>query len=749
MRRFQQHPINIIAFLDLCRTKRLKVSPGAFLILALFLSILVNTDVVTSAPVMPFTYRLPAKTALIDIKSSLWSPSLQGTAWNPPPLENPITIDIPADTTRRLVVNLDVTKDYIINMPSTPLQAGLALVGGHNVVLIGGEISIPWQGDDASIGDRTMLLIRGATGIVHIEGLLGGGEDISEGIQIDAPDAIVQLQNIRIDNVHARDQEDFSDNHPDLIQTYGNVKELRIDGFTGSSDYQGFFLVADYNGPHGTVIASRINIIGEATARYLWWLDPEEGAGTVSLNDVWIDVPPERDGGLSYAVWPDAYDESSDRAQLATAEAGYETISWPFVDSSAIIGTINEGTPSDGDFVPADSVGIGYQRSVASNEQNGTDVLPDSTEAAVAESQIVAMNLTQPETSTTPAATHMEDAGILPTIIALTPTASATPSATPTLSLTPLPTPTFSLTPSPSPTATLSLSATATTAATRVLDAGILSTPTPLPPPTLTTVPTAFPSTALPPGNPVEVPSVDTTVPATMPTVASPSNEQPTPVGEPTETGSTGGAPPAPTNAPVSAQAFVASEPGLSCSSDRVAVSIQGSPTTITRDDPSRRYSVALDNASSGELQIATMAGHPDNRCFVGSDNDSGRYRCDQGQENEEFNVLLDANNAGFVGDNGEDRWDVLVLSIPELTSGSHEIEIRHTQGGSGVQSVAFKAVLCVAAIIEASEQPADEVGSGQTEALIESTDEPQTLEAFLVTQPADETEATPEVSSP
>ena len=256
-------------------------------------------------------------------------------------------------------MQMDTTKDYIIRMPATPLRAGLALVGGRNVVMIGGEINIPWQ-SSGTIASRTMLLIRGATGIVHIEGLKGGGADISEGIQIDAENAIVQLQNIRIDNIHARDQVGFTDNHPDLIQTYGNVRELRVDRFTGSSDYQGVLLKADYNGAHGTVTIRRMNIIGLPTARYLWWANTQSGAGRVTLDNVWVDVPTQRSGGLGRSVWPDINGTSPNRATVQRDASGVEYATWPTAMVPQIVGQVNEGLPLGGDFVPANSVGIGY-----------------------------------------------------------------------------------------------------------------------------------------------------------------------------------------------------------------------------------------------------------------------------------------------------------------------------------------------------------------------------------------------------
>lgn len=277
--------------------------------------------------------------------------------WMPPQLEDPITIDIKPGG--RSAYTLKEDQDYVIQMPEEPFFDSLALNGGRNIVLVGGEINIPYQGEDATISSRRGLKIQGAIGIVHIEGLLIRGEDLSEGIQISAPDAIVQLQNIRIEDVHARDQIEFTDNHPDLIQTYGSVKELRVDYFTGSTDYQGLFFKADFSPPHGAIKLSNVNIIGRSTARYLIWFNPESGFGDVSLDNIWIHVPKERSGGFRRAIWPQFDADYPEQAQLVLYEdcicAG-----WPPEMEPRIIGYVQEGIPPEGDFVKEGAVGIDY-----------------------------------------------------------------------------------------------------------------------------------------------------------------------------------------------------------------------------------------------------------------------------------------------------------------------------------------------------------------------------------------------------
>lgn len=273
----------------------------------------------------------------------------------PPPLDNPQTITI----TKPGTVQLDKNRDYLVQCPST-INGALAIVGGRNVVAIGGHVRIPWQGENPTINERRGLLIRDTQGTFHAEGWWFDGDDISEGIQIDAPEAVVQLQNIRIDHVHARDQATFKDNHPDLVQTWGNVRELRIDRFTGSTDYQGFLFKADYNnaGGHGAVFLNRVNIAADPTGRYLFWVHPDVRSAPVTLADVWLDVHPNRSGGLGKSVWPDV---DSGKLLLMNADATTPpSARWGEQARPQIVGYVTEGAPPDGDFVPAESVGAGY-----------------------------------------------------------------------------------------------------------------------------------------------------------------------------------------------------------------------------------------------------------------------------------------------------------------------------------------------------------------------------------------------------
>jgi hypothetical protein len=268
-------------------------------------------------------------------------------AWAPPRLTAPATLRVgPGGGEFRLQPG----RDYVLRISEVSALGGVRLIGGHNVVIVGGHITIPWAGDNPTIADRVALYLYRQTGTVHVEGLLidNAGGDLSEGIQINAPAAVVQLENVRVSDVHARDEVGFTDNHPDLVQPWGGVAQLRVHRFSGSSDAQGFFLVGN-NGPIGRADLRDVNMIGSPTARHLFW---HGGRFPVTLTNVWIQ--PAAGRPLGRAVWPDTSGEWPRQAFVAPDGS----VSWP--PESGIAGSIFPGVPPEGDFVPAPAVGAGY-----------------------------------------------------------------------------------------------------------------------------------------------------------------------------------------------------------------------------------------------------------------------------------------------------------------------------------------------------------------------------------------------------
>jgi hypothetical protein len=273
-------------------------------------------------------------------------------SWAPPTMENPITIEVGRNGGE---FTLQPEQDYRIVLTETvAAPGGVSLIGGRDIVLIGGHITIPWTGADADGSRRRALLLQHQTGTVHIEGLLidNAGGDLSEGIQIDAKRAVVQIQNVRITGIHAHDEIGFTDNHPDLIQPWGGARELLIDHFTGTTDYQGFFLVANY-GELGRVVLRNVNVTGTATAKYLLWKAPESGPTfPLEFDNVWFDTTATA-GRL--AIWPDSQSTGPCRVLPAPDR---RTVSWlPACNNT---GTVQMSPAPDGDFVPAGEVGLGY-----------------------------------------------------------------------------------------------------------------------------------------------------------------------------------------------------------------------------------------------------------------------------------------------------------------------------------------------------------------------------------------------------
>ena len=255
-------------------------------------------------------------------------------AWAPPALTDPITIQI-SNANRDL--RLDEKKDYILKMPATPLTAkgGLVISGGRNVVLIGGAIEAPPLAEAPGALERRAVYLKGQTGTIHIEGLSIGGADLGEAFNLDQRlGAILQLQNIRIEKVHGT----RAGHHADLVQTWAGPAELRIDRLTGTTDYQGFFLLPNqhFDGPAPKLFDfRRMNIKGSEQSGYMLWTQTEPEF-PVKVTDVYVAPSPAKVAQRDLIVWP----------KPSTGDRSWENV--------------KVGEPPGGDFVPAGVAGINY-----------------------------------------------------------------------------------------------------------------------------------------------------------------------------------------------------------------------------------------------------------------------------------------------------------------------------------------------------------------------------------------------------
>ena len=296
-----------------------------------------------------------------------------GTFWPRPRVHTAITIrlHIKAD-----YLHLRDSRNYILKMPRHKKTGPLYIRGGGNVRIIGGYMSTRVEGPNINISDD-----RGTQDgrIVHIEGLLINGSSgvPSDGIKIQAPHTIVQIERVRIVGLHGK----LSGYHADVVQPGGGVKVLRIDGLTGSSHYNNFYLRRENNPlepPIGKVVIRNANMFGyhngsipHTTLRGISIgtqpLDPsndDAGINCDVTNPMWLHnfwVHPPRGVRPAQFVYPhDRMGGTASKCRSAW-HAGNHTVNWPDLAAGRggpVHGSVHVGPRRD--FIPPHRVGIHY-----------------------------------------------------------------------------------------------------------------------------------------------------------------------------------------------------------------------------------------------------------------------------------------------------------------------------------------------------------------------------------------------------
>jgi hypothetical protein len=260
--------------------------------------------------------------------------------WAPPVLESPITVEV---SNSQFSLKLDSAKDYIVKMPSTPVEVGVRISGGRNVVLIGGEIRIPSLEEkpdtDAKKRDKydfRGMYLHGQTGTIHVEGLWITGAGLREGFNFDQRHgATVQLQNIRVDTVHGT----RAGHHADVFQTWAGPAELRIDRLTGYTTYQGTFLMPLQHFKEGDAPKQwdfrNLNIVGTENSGYMLWVNSSKDF-PLNVQNVWVSPRSRSKSNRDAFLWP----------KPSTGDASWNNV--------------QVGLPPEGDFVPEGVAGLNY-----------------------------------------------------------------------------------------------------------------------------------------------------------------------------------------------------------------------------------------------------------------------------------------------------------------------------------------------------------------------------------------------------
>jgi hypothetical protein len=245
-------------------------------------------------------------------------------------LVNPATIQLGTGGTQ---TRLDRNKDYVIKLPKGEKTGHTMIDGGRNVLINGGTIVMSGSGSDLQ---RRAIYIKNATGTVRIQNvaITGRNNAAFDAFAIAAPQAVVELVNVRVTNLHGRK----SGYHGDIIQPFGGVKKLVVNGLIGRTGYQGFYL-AETNGQIGGVELRNVDLAylpnSSDRSTVIIWFD---GCSSYPVTMQNVYIQPRAGQDVARSVRPNS-------GSCAMRQSG-QRWSWP--SSSEIVGYITEGSPPDG-----------------------------------------------------------------------------------------------------------------------------------------------------------------------------------------------------------------------------------------------------------------------------------------------------------------------------------------------------------------------------------------------------------------
>jgi hypothetical protein len=318
----------------------------------------------------------------VDVAAPVTPPPSGGSdSYAPAPqMVNPTVIQLHVGDDN---LRLDDSKDYILQMPDQKKTGGLEIRGGRNVEVIGGYMSIATPGTGGA-GAANITISDGPNAVDgHVVRIEGVAIDASSGVEADgiriaAPKAVVQVVNDRITGLLGT----LATTHADLIQPWGGVKELDVDGFTGSSHYNTFYLRRENDPlmpPAAKVVIHDVNVFGLSNPGS----NPSETISAISIGTQPPTSPADTDSPVNCEV-PTTVELSNFYAQSAGKRPGSfiyprdsmtkagcpsqvspdgTSVDWPSLRAAIggpVTGAVQVGTPPGGDYVPVGMAGLGY-----------------------------------------------------------------------------------------------------------------------------------------------------------------------------------------------------------------------------------------------------------------------------------------------------------------------------------------------------------------------------------------------------
>jgi hypothetical protein len=302
-----------------------------------------------------------------------------GDSLRRPPMRNPVRIRLHVGDDH---LRLNDRRDYILKMPNRKKTGVLSIFGGRNVRVIGGYLSVNHPAENIYIKDGPDA-VDGR--IVHLEGLLidASSGAHADGMKIAAPKAIVQIKLCRIVGLRGSK----AGIHADVVQPFGGVKALRIDGLTASSHYNNLYLRRE-NDPMGPPIrrvsVRNTDIFGYQNPR---GFDPPTTIRAISLGTQGIPPSDDSDGincvlggrvvfrrffanpppGKRLGQFVHPHDRMPGAGSLCRAKLSFgpKRVDWPrlrLANGGLVSGAVRQGPPPRGHFVPERRVGLNYQR---------------------------------------------------------------------------------------------------------------------------------------------------------------------------------------------------------------------------------------------------------------------------------------------------------------------------------------------------------------------------------------------------